>query len=448
MKLIHLIFFCVLTSLVSAQFALPPAYAITKYNNTSKGYYFLCAIRTDARAAKFQAAHIILDAKGHLVYFKYFAPGLSPGNLQVHKNGQISYYQSQTSQHIILNNQFQKIDSLSCANGYNADGHAFEILENGHHLILATETVKMDLSGYHKFGNNKIGGSKRANVKAGIIQELDEHKKPVFEWHSIKHFSFMDIDEAYLNDTLNVDWMHFNALVLDDDGNYLVSARNFNEISKVNKLTGDIIWRFGGKKNQFKLIADSVLFVAQHDIRKNKDGTYSLYDNGKDEKTIHSARAKAYRLNEKKLIAETVWEYTDKPGANSYKGLGNVQCLENGNYLINYGSSNVSPVAFNVVDANYNKVFEVQFNDTLRSYRAFNYLNLPWQFKRPNVMVKKLNGKYLLSAESDDTSFHWSTGQNTREIEVFKNGRYQVFVPYGEGGFIGSEIIEINTFIQ
>ena len=49
------------------------------------------------------------------------------------------------------------------------------------------------------------------------------------------------------------DYFHINSVKLDTDGNLLVSSRHTWTVYKVNRTTGAIIWRLGGKKSDFAL---------------------------------------------------------------------------------------------------------------------------------------------------------------------------------------------------
>ena len=108
------------------------------------------------------------------------------------------------------------------------------------------------------------------------MQEQDANKNVVFEWHSKDYFNFTEVDTMRLLNPANVDWTHFNAVELDDDGNILVSVRHFNEITKVNRSTGAVMWRLGGKMNQFTFTNDSTQFIGQHDIRRIANGNITI----------------------------------------------------------------------------------------------------------------------------------------------------------------------------
>ena len=52
------------------------------------------------------------------------------------------------------------------------------------------------------------------------------------------------------------DFPHMNAIDVDTDGHILLSSRSTSEITKINRDTGEIIWRFGGVNNQFTFAND------------------------------------------------------------------------------------------------------------------------------------------------------------------------------------------------
>ncbi len=421
---------------------LPPMYSVTVNASLSSGYYFFNAIKPGQKPPiKHPPFHMILNHLGELVYFKKFPENQSPSNLELHANGLMSYYL--TDKYFLMDKTFAIVDSVYVKNGILKDGHELQILPNGHFVLLGIEDVKMDLRKYKLFSKNESMGSDTATVKCGVVQEQDAFKNVVFEWHSKNAYDFDDIDPFYLSDPAVVDWCHINAIEYDHDGNYLISARNFNEITKVKRSDSTIMWRLGGKRNQFNFTHDSIIFKAQHAIRRIANGNITLYDNGIKGPPLHPSSAKEYKLNEKELKAELVWSYTDK--LNSYSsGIGNVKRLGNGNTIINYGMSSNSSVMFNVVTPPGDKVFEIVFKDTLRAYRVLNYTKLPWKIKQPVITCSCNNQKVMLNAEKGHTNYMWSTGAITQSIEITSPGSYSVFVPSKNDGFIASEVYVIN----
>ena len=414
-----------------------PELQVTAYDTASSGYYFFCpyyliGYPTFPPGTQRQ---MILDDKGQLVYYKD-VNGMFAGDFKLHWNGLMSY--SANHQFYLMDSTFTVVDSVYIQNGVMDDLHELQILPNGNFVILGLEEVQRDLSSYNMFLGNGSPGSSNATVRANVIQELDPNNNVVFEWHSIDHFNFDDVDEYFLTDTGTVDWTHMNAIEMDTDGNYLLSSKHLNEITKISRADSSIIWRLGGKRNQFTFIGDSIQFLSQHDCRRIANGHITLFDNGRNLSPIHPAAAKEYALDEVGMTANLVWSYIEGDTVYS-RSQGNVQRLTNGNTLISYGDLYPKNIVFNVVDSMKQKIFEVSFPDTLLTYRTFNFPELPWTLNRPSISCSNSVGQFTLEADSGHSSYRWSTGDSTQSIVVSDTGIYYVFVPHGDGGFLASE---------
>lgn len=418
-----------------------PTYSITALDPQSTGYYFLVPIKVGAGGPSVINTQMILDHAGNMVYYKKF-PGVNTGDFKMHANGLMSY--SKQQKFYLMDSTFAVIDSVAPKNGILPDGHDLQILPNGHFVILGIENITMNLSAYNYFGpNNNNPGSTTATVKCGVIQEQDAAKNVVFEWHCKDHYNFSDVDPFFLAGPSNVDWTHLNAVEYDADGNYLLSVRHFNEITKIKRSDSSVMWRLGGNANQFTFTNDPQQFKAQHDIRRIANGNITLFDNGRSS-PLHPASGKEYQLNEIALTATLAWNYTENNNTYS-SSLGNHQRLPNGNSLMNYGTLNNLNIVFNVVKATGTKVFEIAFTDTLRSYRSFNYSTLPWALKRPVINCVTSGTQTLLDAGSGHASYLWNTGATTQTILATNTGTYSVFVPKGQGGFISAPTFTISN---
>lgn len=440
----HTIFiaFFVLTVNIYGQ-TLPVFHLTVKPNNT-KGYYFLSAIKPGQKKPYYNAYHFILDGKGNIVYSKKFALGLSPGDFKLNSNGLISYYH--LNKYMIMDSTFKIIDSVQIKNGYKEDGHAFKILNNGHYIILGIDEVQTNLSAYSHFNKINQRGSSNAIVRYGVIQEQDKNKNVVFEWHSKNFYDIKHIDSLYLNDISKINVPHINSIDVSQNGDLIISCRNFNEITKISKSTGNVLWRMGGKLNSFNFLNDSQKFQSQHAAVLLSDSDLILFDNGY-EQPLHASSAKEYLLNEGKLQAKLIWKYVNNTQHFSI-GLGNVQRLKNGYTLINYGIIKNTNLMFNVVDKNNNKVLEVTFADSLKTYRTFHYDEIPFKFKRPKINLVKTNNQYFLEADSGFKSYRWSNGSIEQKILIHANEKYFVAVPFGDGGELYSEVFYTKTNVD
>jgi hypothetical protein len=206
-----------------------------------------------------------------------------------------------------------------------------------------------------------------------IIQEFDADKNVIFEWRSIDHVipteSNQNLSSGY------VDVVHTNSIDLDADGNIIASHRHLNQVTKIDRSTGNFIWRLGGVENEFNFLDDPDKFTYQHDARRTSTGTITLWDNGNSHVPTKSW-AKEYMLDEVNMTADLVWSFnppTYSGGSGYWFAMGSARRLDSGNTLIAGGwdfSSNQSNL-FEVTPAG-DIVWEVQFANTqsLVGYRA------------------------------------------------------------------------------
>ncbi len=158
----------------------------------------------------------------------------------------------------IADSTYHVIATVKAGNGLNADAHEFLLTPQDTALITIYDVVAADL--------NSVGGSKNARVWEGSIQEIDiPTGKVIFEWRSLGKVGF---DESYWplpdSPTAAWDYIHINGIALDDDGNLLLSARHTSTVYKIDRHTGEVIWRLGGKKSDFRFGPDAH-FSFQHD---------------------------------------------------------------------------------------------------------------------------------------------------------------------------------------
>src|SRR3712207_9590094 len=101
----------------------------------------------------------------------------------------------------------------------------------------------------------------------------------LFEWHSLDH---VDLDESYEPSTHGFyhkfEYFHINSIEVDHDGDLLISAKKTSAIYKLDRNTGYIKWRLGGKKSDFEM-GPGTRTRHQHDARRQQDGTLTILDN-------------------------------------------------------------------------------------------------------------------------------------------------------------------------
>lgn len=281
-------------------------------------------------------------------------------------NGTYTYFDAyfQAQKYYILDSNLIVIDSLKAGNGLQTDGHEFLYTKGGGYIMLALQNVKMDMRQYNEFGNPN------ATVVNCLIQEFDKDRNLIFEWNGLDHFKVTDA--IFIDFAANtIDYCHANAIEIDADGNLLLSSRHMDEITKIDRKTGQIMWRLGGLNNQFAFTNDSVQFSHQHDIRRTAAGTYTLFDNG----NLHTkggifSRAVEYKIDEIEMTITKAWEYRHNPDVFG-EAMGGMQRLPNGNSLICWGACDT--VSMTEIDAAGKTTFEIRMEGGNYSYRAYKF---------------------------------------------------------------------------
>jgi hypothetical protein len=325
-----------------------PAVMITVNSNPSPGYLFL---ETGMSGAAMYT--MMLDNKGLPVWYRRGRMY----DFKIQKNGIITWCLGDGEGFPAFDENFNYIRTYLTTNGYLTDGHDLKVLEDGSYLMLGYRTNAVNLSKYIP------GGSTSASVRETVIQEFTAAGELIFQWRSWDNY------DIRLSGT---DFTHMNALEIDEDGHILVSARQLSEVTKINRDTGEIIWRLSGTNSSFTFVNDSLNGTRyQHDISALGNGHYMVFDNGNG-RSPQVSRAVEYQLNLANMTATLVWQFRDTPDKYAY-WLGNAQRLPTGNTLINFARPQY-PKAIEV-DTNGVKRFELSLVPNSDAYRTFRF---PW----------------------------------------------------------------------
>lgn len=315
-------------------------------------------------------------------------------------------------------------DVFQMGSGYLADSHDFQLLPNGHALMLCYDTQTIDMSRIVE------GGQPNAQVTGSVIQELDVFKNVVFQWRS---WDYIPITDSYQDLTKNkFDYIHVNSVDFDNsDGNIILSCRETSEVIKISRATGEVIWRMGGKHNEFTFINEHEenaprYFKLQHDARSHPGGTLTMFDNGADAKDMSRpySRAVEYMLDEKDKTATLVWEYKPDPNIIAVSG-GNVDRLENGNTIVRWGQAakQGEAPAMTEVDPNGQLVYEIWPD---QNGVSGNFTRSVWPYSR---LIKTVDCYELLEGNTyvfdDDAN---STGVSIKVNSYNGDGYNQVTV--------------------
>jgi hypothetical protein len=168
-----------------------------------------------------------------------------------------------------------------------------------------------------------------------------------------------------------IDYVHSNSIELDHDGAFILSSRNMDEITKIDRETGEILWRWGGKNNEYTFVNDTFHFSHQHSVRRLSNGNIIMFDNGNFHPSrLPFSRAIEYTVDEVNKTATRVWEYRHSPDLYS-SAMGSVQRLDNGNTFIGWGACD--SVAATEVRPDGSTALEIGMKSGNYSYRALKY---------------------------------------------------------------------------
>jgi hypothetical protein len=268
----------------------------------------------------------------------------------------------------IVDRDYRPVATVRAANGYDFDGHDFELTRAGTALLISYFPVPWDLS--------RLGGRRDGVVEDNVIQEIDVATGAVlFEWHAL---GTVHLDESYRSAPTKAGQMHdpfhINSVALDADGNLLVSARHTSALYKIDRRTGDLIWRLGGKRSDFEM-GPGTEFALQHDARRRGDGAITLFDNAAEDLPANGrrSRALALRLDPQAGTASLAqwWEHPDGILSTTQ---GSMQAMEDGGAFVGWGG--LQPV-FTEFSADGRMVFDARFTvEGVESYRAY---RMPWE---------------------------------------------------------------------
>ena len=353
-----------------------PFVDITVNDNPDTGYIF---INTSWGSDPHYS--MILDNTGAPVW--YVRSWDCRQDLKVQPDGRLTHFMDY-SVYVAMDSTYTMVDTFLVPEGCVADEHDLQVLPSGHYLMIARKDSLIDMS------QIVPGGHPEATVTGNSLVEMDENDNPVFTWHCWDNF---DIEDAIYEDLRAkfIDYVHMNAIAVDNDGHYLISSRHLSEITKINRHTGEIIWRLGGAHDDFTWTNDTYGISYQHDICALPNGNYTVMDNGTF-RFPYFSRALEFSVDTTDWTVTKIWEYPETQ--NIFTGfMGNVQRLPNGNTLINWADQSLPKLT--EVRPDGSKAFELDFRDYHSCYRTFRF---PWKGNaaKPYLLIEPESDRITL----------------------------------------------------
>lgn len=213
-----------------------------------------------------------------------------------------------------------------------------------------------------------------------IVEWDEETGEEVWSWSTFDYYNMDDYDiyggtwmEAYQAN--RYDWTHANAFAFDENENAIyLSSRHLSRITKIDYMTKEIIWNMGIEHGSGDVnFGEDLQFSFQHSLQILPNGNLVILDNGNLSQSLFeteypTSRGLEIHINGNEN-AEIIWEYVLPENLFGFAS-GNVQKLDNGNYLITTvgdGGTSLEVSSTNEI------VWEVKYNLTLPAgavYRA------------------------------------------------------------------------------
>ena len=316
----------------------PPVVHIrTAAHNTAQGFIFLAP-----KMAVAQAGPMMLDNAGHVIWFRPLdTKGVTDFRVQqYHGKPVLTWWRGRapmgvgSGSYVIADSSYRVMKTVHAGNGLTGDVHEFLITPHGTALFTVYRQLHVDLSPY--------GGPKQGRIFEGIIQEVDiASGRVLFEWHSYPRVSlresYVPTPAAKSAKTSPWDYFHINSIDVEPNGNLLVSARNTHTLYELDKHTGKILWRLGGKRSDFEL-GPGVHFAWQHDARRHADGTITIFDNGAAPPVEKFTRVLVLRVDTTNRRVTLVRSFSHpKHLLTPFEG--NAQFLPDGHIVVGWGAN-------------------------------------------------------------------------------------------------------------
>jgi hypothetical protein len=371
-------------------------------HNTAPGLVFLAVKRGPG-----QDGPMIVDDRGQVVWFRAAPPHMAVTGFRVQRyKGQpvLTWWQGRTrwghgmGEYVILDRHYREVARVRAGHGYEGDHHEFQLTPRGTAYMSIYAPRRADLSA--------VGGSSDGTIFESIIQEVNiATGKVVWEWHSADHFSPAEGVTPPKEDKPH-DYFHVNSVDEDRDGNLLVSARNMHAIYKIDRRSGDVIWRLGGQRSDFAM-GPGADFAFQHDVQRRADGTISLFDNEATPPQADQSRGLVLRLNRRQGTATAVHVYTH-PDKLLAVAEGNVQTLPGGNIFIGWGPER----HISEFSRSGQLLFDLVVPPRADSYQAFRF---PWHgepLDRPALAARRRAGGNRLTV--------WASWNGATEVHSWQ----------------------------
>lgn len=270
---------------------------------------------------------------------------------------------------VLLNEFFQPIRELQTIGLNHTDNHDFLVTEDNTFILLSYNSIYRDFTPYGLTSNELTRDS--------VVQEIDLDGNLLLEWNS---WDAVDINNCKQHRWPD-DYAHINSVSISSDNNLVLSLRGCSQILKIDRKTGETIWKLNGSDANFQIIGDPYKeFCGQHTASEIENYLY-IFDNGghclsdREELSGQFSRGLVYELNYESNNAEFLNDYSMNNTYVEYTVSGGSFFLTpNKNWLINWSVRTGEMNTINEVTNEGELISGIRLSkdgNPVRTYRAY-----------------------------------------------------------------------------
>jgi hypothetical protein len=364
---------------------------------------------------------LIADDTGEPVWFLSRRPGRKLFDVAVQQfRGEpvITYWEGRFAAgwgygtYVLLDRSYREIARIRALGGNRADIHDMQLTDAGTALIASYNLVR-----------------RNGPVLDNVIQEIDVATgRLLFEWHSVGNVGLRESYDRRPDDGTQFDYFHLNAVEEAPDGDLLISARNTCALYEIDRATGAINWRLGGKRSDFRL-GEGVRFCRQHDSRWAGDGVITLFDNRIATPTERGqSRAIKLSVDEARKRVSLLRGYKH-PAELGAPNKGGTRMQPNGNLLVGWGAVPAVTEFTRRGDIVFDARFAGAHDGSYRASRA-EWVGMP--VTRPDVAAERRGSRVAVWAS-------WNGATEVARWEVLGGDGRDALAPVGSSPRNGFE---------
>ncbi|QOI96352.1 MAG: aryl-sulfate sulfotransferase [Flammeovirgaceae bacterium] len=267
-----------------------------------------------------QGADVLLNQNGDIVWYHEYDTAVRRAFSWTNNNTILSIYDSaRIMETDLLGNVILDLDLEKLGLPYKVHHEVFYD-PAGNIVTITHDSARYDL--------RKFGGEREQYLTADGILVLSRTGKIIWKWNLLQVEDPLQF-KGKIN--LHENWGHANSIALDADGNYLISFRDFNQVWKIDKNTGEVIWKFG-EGGTLRPSDPQYNFIRQHSIHFNPRGELMMFDNG-ELKARPNSRVLSFQINEREHTV-TPAIYIELPRALSSYRMCSAEMIGEGRYLV------------------------------------------------------------------------------------------------------------------